>query len=193
MILPEIKKTPIVIIASPRTGSNSLANHMGVVFSQLKLFKEPDHIESYLAEFLDYAKNNNEYIIKIIASSLIRYPDWIKDIFFNGSSHVFRLKRRSLVEQIASHYIARHRDVWYYNIKNFDDWRYKIEGPIDIDVNLIDSTIQMVKYDIELVNRLHSDSVIMYEDMIDLVSQDMKTPLPANYLELIDVILERYK
>jgi hypothetical protein len=192
----EITKTPILVVASPRTGSNAFTTHLGSKYPTLKCYSEPDHNIEHLSEFLNFAKNNNGYILKILASSMVRYPNWLKEDFFSEKFHTIIIKRRSLVEQLASHYIAMNRNIWYYNKENYENWQYKIKENIDIDEYNIKKTISMVKYDIDLVNRFKSDNIIFYEDMPKLITQHIKTPRPVNYFNLlnkIEEILNKYR
>jgi hypothetical protein len=184
----EIIKFPIIIIATPRTGSTAFANHLASKYPNLKLYLEPDNIPEELSDFLNYAKNNNDFILKVLVGSLVRYPMWFKIKLYTGIHYSIKLKRRSLIEQVASHYIAKNRNIWVYHKKNFDKWQNKIQGPINIDESAIKKTIKSVKSYIDYINPLVCDNTFFYEDMVNLNCQEIKTPKPTNYIDLINKI-----
>jgi hypothetical protein len=186
MIDFEITKLPIIIVTTPRTGSTAFADHLGVKFPKLKLWKEPDHDLEQLSDFLKYAKNNNNYILKIITTGMMKYEYWFREKIFDESCYIIKLKRRSLVEQAASLYIATTRKIWSYHEKNIDN--YKIGLPIDINEFEIKNIIQSLKADISLTDCLLCDITLFYEDMSDLNSIHIRTPKPTNYTDLINKI-----
>jgi len=188
MIDFEITKFPIIIIATPRTGSTAFTDHLAAKYPKLKVWKEPDNIPEELSDFLNYAKNNNDFILKVLINSLVRYPIWFKIKIYTNAYHLIKLKRKSLVEQVASHYVATNRNIWCYHKENFDKWQSKIQGPINIDESAIKKTIKSVKSYINYINPLVCDNTFFYEDMTDLNSQEIKTPKPANYIDLINKI-----
>jgi len=196
MILPEpIEKFPIIVLASPRTGSNPFTHDLNVLYRKCKAFYEPEWSKEHWAEFLEFSRNNNNYIVKLMASSIPLYPKYVIDKLVNRTAYVFRLKRRNIIDQIASHYVARMRDVWCYQPTNKDSWTEFLTNPQDIVIDLeqIDKSIKMVKYDVELVNRYQSDQTLFYEDMDSLSSPDIKTPRPTNYQDVLNAVVERYK
>jgi len=188
MIDFQIFKFPIIIVATPRTGSNAFADHLASKYPNLKLYIEPDLVSEQLSDFLDYAKNNDDFILKVLVDSLVRYPIWFKIKLYTGVYHSIKLKRRSLTEQVASHYIAKKRNIWTYCDGNFKDWHNKIEDSIEIDEDAIKKTIKSVKSYINNINPLVCDDTFFYEDMIDLDSSNIKTPTPTNYIKLINKI-----
>jgi hypothetical protein len=196
MILPEpIEKFPIIVLASPRTGSNPFTHDLNVLYRKCKAFYEPEWSKDHWDEFLEFSKNNNNYIIKLMASSIPLYPKYVVDKLVDGTAYVFRLKRRNIIDQIASHYVARMRGIWCYQPTNKEAWEDLLRTPTDISIDLkeIDQSIKMVKYDIELVDDYDSDQTIFYEDMTSLSSADIKTPLPTNYQDVINAVSERYQ
>jgi hypothetical protein len=186
MIDFEITKLPIIIIATPRTGSTAFADHLASKYPNLKLWKEPDNNPKELSDFLDYAKNNNNYILKILTNNIIKYQNWFREKIFNETCYIIKLKRRSLVEQVASFYIAMIRNIWAYHEKNID--KCKIGLPIEINESAIKKAIQLLKIDIEITDCLLCDGTFFYEDMSDLNSQNIMTPKPTNYIDLINKI-----
>ena len=147
-----------------------------------------------LQDFIQYAKNNNDYILKILGSSIARYPNWISQKIYDGSSYIITTKRTIIIDQIVSHYIATIRDTWFYEEANIEKYNLYKDQPIKIDVDLIDQCIKYVKYDIDIVSNIKADVSMVYEKFLPhLDTLALKTPQPWNYKELKEIVTERYK
>ena len=171
---------PVVIFASPRTGSTALGHHLQKLNPHVRLFTEPNFDAHAMRDYLAYSANNSMYIVKLLGSSIPFYP---RSIF---SDNMFKIKitRRNIVEQVASHYLAMKRNIWSYHTL---DSSY---ADIAIDQDSIKKSIVMIEYDRDIVNQLTADIELVYEDFAQFNSPTHKTPLPANYNKLIDAITE---
>ena len=193
MFAVKIEKYPVVIFASPRTGSNSLVKHVAKTYN-LKEFNEPNNNPDTFEEFIEYAKNNNDYVVKIIASSIEKYPEWLRTKFFDGSCTTIKTSRIVVLDQITSLYIARSRNLWHYNFENQVEWRDKIDTPIPIADELIQESVWCIQYERSIINNLTTDITIMFEDFRSKLRYgDLKTPIPLNYKELFNKIVEKAK
>jgi hypothetical protein len=171
-------KWPKVIIASPRTGSTAIANHIHSSYPDSRLFMEPNFDNYAMAEYLKYSERNNQYVLKLLGSSIPLYPSRILD----NSVYKIKVIRRDYTSQIASHYLARTRNIWIYthNTTMFD--------PVEIDVNSIKQSIVMVRYDRDIVDKIIADCTLVYEDFTNICSPTVSTPRPSNYLDIVSTI-----
>ena len=189
MIDLKITKLPIIILGTARTGSSVLTNHLALKYPKLKVWSEPDLDPETLSNFIEYAKSKDDYIIKILVGSLQQYPIWFIRLKLLGKAcHLIKIKRSSLIEQLASYYIALDRDIWHYYIPEFNKWKDSIT-PINIDKEIIKYIINVIKTDIEKLEPFLCDETIFYEDIKDqLFASDLKTPKPINYIDLLKTI-----
>jgi hypothetical protein len=176
----DITKWPIVIIASPRTGSTAMANHIHSWYPDTTLFMEPNFDNYAMAQYLKYHPVNSRYILKLLGSSIPLYPRTILD----HGTYKIKVIRRDYASQIASHYLARTRNIWTYT-----DTTAQLD-PVAIDHDSIKQSIIMVRYDRDIVDRIAADCTLVYEDFVQFNSPTHKTPRPANYSELISAITD---
>jgi len=191
--IPEFTKLPIIIISPPRCGSGALGHHLEKTL-EVRFFNEPNYTPDQLAEFLEFSKTTNRYILKILGSSIASMPDWYMEKVFSPECFTIKLKRNSIIFQIASHYVAYFRNMWFYSDKQSEGDNYN--RPIDIDLEKIDYCINMVKYDNNIVNNLQTDATMVYETFSPLLHPQVlavKTPYPSNYPLIINAVTERYK
>jgi hypothetical protein len=213
MIFPVPTKFPIIIISSPRTGSNALVEYYAKQYN-LELFSEPDknifktelvvqpkknYIDPHIETFLQFTETTNRYAVKLQSMNLLHfYPKRYIERVCTQSAFKIKLQRRDLAAQIASSYVARRRRNFYYNLSI--DWASMPEyaQEIVIDESEIDGQILMMnKYndrsfaELEKMN-IKFDAEIYYEDLgfIEL-ADSTKTPLPGNYHELLNAIRNR--
>lgn len=182
---------PVIIVASPRTGSGALSWHIKNLHVGIEMFNEPDQASvKRLDEFLRFQKTDNNWILKIMISSLDQYPDFIKDKINSGAYYRVKCSRRNLVDQIASHYVATIRDHWMY-LKNDPSDQY-LDLPVVINTKIIDRCISWINHDIKQLKTFEADTEIFYEDVKNLLnSGTKKTPLPTNYEEIKAIIKQR--
>jgi len=182
----KISKLPIIILGTARTGSSVLANHLVLKYPKLQIWNEPEHNPKTLSNFIEYAKSKDDYIIKILVGSLHQYPIWfIRLKLLSKACHLIKIKRRSLIHQVASYYIALDRDIWYYFYTESNKWKDSII-PINIDKEIIKYIINVIKNDNEKIEPFLCDSTFFYEDIKNqLFAPDLKTPKPINYTDLL--------
>jgi len=189
-----IPKFPVVIISAPRCGSGALGHALEKWHPDAVFFNEPNFgSPEKLQQFINYAGWHNNYILKIMASSIPLYPKELQEKFFDGTFFRITLKRSAKIAQIASHYIASKRNVWHYFPEDTDGY-----NSINIDINIpdIDASIAAIKYDNDLVSNLPlADASYMYEDIDKLFPKKntvVKTPYPANYDAIMTSVTNRY-
>lgn len=189
-----IKKRPIVIISGPRTGSTALAYHIANLYPTVPFFNEPNFTPALMDKFIDYsiATKKNDYILKLLGSSLNCYPaDTIATIFSNEAFRI-KISRRNIIEQMASYYVAHCRDMWIYTEAN-DTYQDLTKIDINFDLLKIRYSIGRVLHDNDILSKISADVELYYEDVINILSPIKKTPLPANYGLLVDIIKKLYR
>jgi hypothetical protein len=179
-----IPKFPVVIIASPRTGSGALSNHLRNIYAPITEFNEPDK-NNKMEEFLKFYQSEMHWILKILVSSVDQYPDMIL------SNKCFKIKnlRKNVVDQIASHYVATKRSKWIYFSDTVSNETYN--DLIDIDLDAIDTSIKWIQYDNKCLELIKTDITVYYEDIEKYQSFTEPTPKPQNYNEVIETIKQR--
>ena len=184
-----ITKFPVVILSSPRTGSTASTHD---VWDQLKktnqdieLFVEP--ISTSDRENLITAIDNKKpYVLKIHAGDIWRYPIKIQNSINNNDCFLIRIRRKNLIDQAASLYIARSRNIWSYSSTTAYD------RTIDIDEWKIKQVIKIMnRYNTTLDNySVIFDLDLYYEDLNFFNNYALKTPQPDNYDLLCKTIEE---
>jgi hypothetical protein len=183
-----ITKTPILILASPRTGSTVLGEYIKTLCNKnLRYFIEPDYQgPKAVEEFELFSKQSKDFIIKCHLINLLEYDTSVSSYLLEESFKI-RIKRKNIVKQVASMYIAHKR-----NLK----WHYSKE-----ELGLVDSVhidrlhIQNCIHYIANANKILDDAPYVFD--MDLSYEDLPTircnnycttPKPKNYDELLDVI-----
>jgi len=190
MILPPFE-FPLVIVSSPRCGSGALGFHIQKLYDR-NFFNEPDANPDKLKKFLDFTKTSNEYIVKFLGNSIKNYPGGFQEKLFSGKFNTIKLRRENVVEQIASYYVAWIRDKWAYRADELDN--YDPTAPIQIDKQIIDLAINHIRFENNIVKNFKADISLTYEQITENIDAGIivKTPIPANYDEVIDLVLKRY-
>jgi hypothetical protein len=186
-----IPKWPVVIFASPRTGSTALGYHIVNNYPQIKYYNEPNLRPDELEEFAEFFKLNNNYILKLMGSSIPMFPKSVQDIIFSDKVFKIKMNRRNIVNQIASFYIARNRDAWSY-IQIDEKYNNLMDTNIIIDLGKVRDNIEIIIKERNIIDKIETDIELFYEDFINFQSLTIKTPLPANYSLLIDTITTLY-
>jgi LPS sulfotransferase NodH len=172
---------PVVILASPRSGSTALANHIHGKLEDVLLFQEPDSILPWFSNFLETAKTTNQYVVKIQTNRLNLYPKEMLDYLIH-SSEPYRvcIRRRNKIEQSLSRYIATTRNKWVYQTTGIS------EDIIPINNARIKNHIQLLETEIAILDSIGAtyDTTIWYEDFDFSELDGVKTPKPKNYEEL---------
>jgi hypothetical protein len=189
-----IEKFPIIILSSPRTGSNLLAKVLSNNYSYLKLFLEPDETNN-MQDFIEYATDNNQYILKFHLKQLYKFPEFIKNKIFSHDASLIRVRRRNVIDQMVSIYIELCRGVWYYHLDTVE--KYKDEK-ILIDATTINTAIQTTKNYNNSIDtlKINYDLDLYYEDLVEEfsnVSPTIITPKPVNLDEVYWAIKNQLK
>lgn len=191
--LNNITKYPIVIFASPRTGSTALGHHLVNLYPNLKYFNEPNFLPVEMKEFMGmiYNKKNN-YILKLLGSSLNLFPSEVVVKIFSNNVYKIKITRKNIIDQTASHYVAAYRDLWDY--KDIDDevCQTLSTNNIEIDLLKVERSIECVEYDNNIIAEIDTDLELYYEDFAEFNSPTKKTPLPTNYPALVDTVRQLY-
>lgn len=184
-----ITKIPVVILSSKRTGSTPLTydiwDQLKTIDKDIELFIEPNESGSMM-KLITAIENKKNYILKIHAGDLWRYPTIVQDIVNTHDCFLIRIRRKNLIEQLTSLYIADQRNIWHYDSKtNYN----QISN--DIDTDRINHLIKFLdRYNNKLDNYpVTFDLDLYYEDLNFYNTYALKTPLPENY-ELISKKIE---
>ena len=196
----EITKFPAVVFSSPRSGCTALANYLATVHN-LKFFNE-----NVNSEFAAYANTNNDYLLKVMMEFVIdgrfskeELPQWLKDRILGEDVFKIRISRNSLIDQVASKYVARARDHYMFHKFTINEYRYLEEEPIPISLpDIINDIRDMRKCNIGLkYYNTNYNLDLVYENLPFFEEVEcVKTPLPTNYRELkreIELNLNTYK
>ncbi len=185
----QISRLPVVILSSKRTGSTFLTYYICESLKNncdnLHEFIEPAH-SNQIQKLLEAIDNQENYVLKVHAYDLITvYPPKIKNIIDTHNCFLIRIRRRNIIDQIASHYIASERNIWGYNKDTLYDNTVK-----KIDINRIKRSIGFISaYNRTIDNFPGSfDLDIYYEDLPIIDGKSIKTPNPDNYDEIWKMI-----
>ena len=189
-MIDNINKFPIIILSSPRTGSSFLSEIIASSYPNLKLFSEPD-ANNLMDSFNEYSKNSNEYILKCHLFNLVKYPIVIKKIV-TCDAFLIKLRRRNVIEQMISHYVALIRRKWYYDVHSAQTYR---ETTITIEDKIIEKAVRQINEFNEPagLSNIKYDLEIYYEDFINnntdvYNTKSTITPKPINHNEIYQLI-----
>ena len=181
-----ITKFPVLITSPARCGSTALLRKIAFDYN-LKEFGEPHALVSpkvfwKLTEF-SKIKKRSDYVIKVMSGLFDYYHSYYNynlDNFFT-----IRLRRRNIIEQCASYYIARTIDKWHSTIHDFTSLDF-----IALDYNEIKlSTDLILQANIKNEAINHNFNLELYYEDLDLSNPDLvKNSKPKNYQELLDII-----
>ena len=186
MINFEINKFPVLIVASPRTGSTALGEYIANTYNAL-YYNEPNMHPEEMKKFVKNFILDNNFVLKILPDMLKngQYPKHIMKKMLSSECFKIKLTRKNIIEQIASFYTCRNRKTWTYTETNCKNW---IDNYIDIDQQEIkQSTIWVIGQN-NLLKQFKSDISLDYEDLSIIESVYKKTPRPLNYIDLINKI-----
>lgn len=178
----KITKFPVIIFASPRTGSTALLHHIHQLYPENVEFCEPDLKD--ITPFLKYSQNNTNYILKTMAKNLDRYP---KELIFSPRNFFIRIRRKGLINQIASNYVARERNTWGYMSTDTT----VNTSSININEEKIQESINILRKYNECINNVpvKFDLDLFYEDLPKITNDHhVITPKPDNYADLKSAI-----
>ena len=130
-------------------------------------------------------------MVKANGINYIEFPSWFREKIIAKEVFIIKNQRLNVEKQIASYFIAQSRKTWYYNKKNLDKFN---DSVIAIDTELLDYSIKNVFGDNEIVKEIPADISVIYENIQDNITEDtycIKTPLPSNYQEILNIIKTR--
>ena len=201
----QINKLPVVIIASPRTGSSALVYHISNTYNLsritepymitsdfLKLSKESQYWNLYHRKKLStHLKNaNDKFVVKLMLNEITIFSPY--ESILQKDCFKIKLTRSSIIEQIASAYIADMiKKNHSYDNETFDDFIVKIDT-----LKLI-NTIEAITNTNFIINNLNLeyDLDLRYEDL-GLIENTMDSEgkslvvnkKPNNYDEILSTI-----
>lgn len=184
-----ITKFPVVIIAPARTGSTALLYHIARI-NNLTAWSEPCRSAESFNKFFESIKTDDRWALKFLANSLKLYPTEFIEKALSGDYYTIKLKRNNILEQIASHYISVKRQEWVYHKSMPHD---KHDEIIDIDYDIISTSIGGVLDDNCIIDTLNTDDTLIYEEILPILDKSLefqKTPMPANFKEIVEAILD---
>ena len=147
-------------------------------------------------EFLQFQtkfNTKNDYVLKIMADMIESkiYSDDIKSMIHSDRCYKIKIIRNNIVEQIASFYIYKNRNVWSYTDNNVDDYQYTLDIPINIEE--MNNCIKWIIYQNNIIKNLKTELTLFYEDFSEVNSIFKKTPRPSNYDVLLKNIIDLLK
>lgn len=189
-------RTPLLILASPRTGSTALGQYFLKQFPTATYFPEPDwikHDPSVMGKFTNNIQSKDyDFIVKILYYCMKWYSDDIRNFLLSPATSKIRLRRRDTVSQMASLYVAMYRN-WTYHYLDKSALDIKEIIPVKDDQNM-----DWVVSEILTANRqmdecdLKFDLDLYYEDLPSLDETGFnKTPLPLNYEDIKSVFAKK--
>jgi hypothetical protein len=182
----------IIIISSPRTGSTSLGQSIAIDNNK-EFYCEPGHNKISFESFVNIQSDpNSKFVLKLHALDFYDHA-YNKSLRKDVKIQWIRIRRRNIIEQIASEYIAVNRKKWWYNARNEYDYDSNI---IEINKDLIAWRIRIIKKfnkfldTFETPQDIKFDKDLWYEDIEDELRlrtdiSSVPTPLPENYSELL--------
>jgi len=185
----QISRLPVVILSSKRTGSTFLTyyifNLLKNNYNKLHEFIEPAE-SNQIQKLLEVINEHENYVLKVHAYDLVTvYPLNIKNIIDTHNCFLIRIRRKNIIDQIASHYIASERNIWGYNKDTQYDTAVK-----KININRIKRSIGFISIYNQTLDNFPAtfDLDIYYEDLPIIDGNSIKTPKPENYDEICKMI-----
>jgi hypothetical protein len=182
-------KFPIILFSSPRTGSTILGHYFASTYN-LTYFNEPDENNNTNENFKSFLHDKRiDYVLKFHARKISFYKNF--NIFYNSSK--ISIQRKNLVDQIASSYLARKRNVWSYGRSSN---QLSLEFPVEINLKEIYKAISIITASNDAVKnlRINFDANLFYEDIdwnkLNYDEYSIVTPKPSNYDDIKMTILE---
>lgn len=187
---------PIFIISTPRSGSNIFLELVKRDFPYLKTFSEPDTSTSIMDGLNNAIVNNKQFITKIhilhlmrkCSNEMLQYPLATKDFLLSNNTFKVAIKRKDVISQIVSRYIAVSRNTWYY-----DKITTNVVDAANVNIEVMQNCVDVTKEHLTLLDKVQVDAEFYYEDIMDDYggniesSYNFKSPHPKNYDLLIGV------
>jgi len=175
--LEHIENKPILILSSPRTGSTMLADSIAEKTGR-RFFNEPAQKTITFHKFLIYDNRQKNYVLKEHTLTFLqKYTDYI-----NQPLYKIRIRRRNLIDQVISNYIAVNRKQWLFNEGE------TITDTIKLDKGYLNDSLEFIKrFNKETDLFEHKiDLDLYYEDLNIPNSTTIPTPKPLNHKELTE-------
>lgn len=183
----EITKWPVVIVCSPRTGSNVLTDTLSKQYDA-KWFYEPGQTAELLDQFVEYRRGNDiRYIAKIFPGQ--RLGDVVYKQLLGEPGFKIKLTRSNVLDQITSFYVAHVRDVW--DETNRTTGKYLL--PINYDK--IEYVVEHILEHNRLLDACEADYdlVLTYESLGTVDNTEFKhTVQPVNIDKIKEAIAKVY-
>lgn len=179
----KITKWPVIVIANYRTGSTEFSHNIFSRHNNCKWFAEPHYNESEVKELQSCINNNDKkFVLKIMVDQLEYFPEY--KLILNSNSTLIRLRRKNLIDNIVSYYIARKTNKWTPST---------YQGLVNLDYNLIDESISRIQENNNALDKLtySFDYDLYYEDIIFQNSLQHKNFSIANEKRLKEIIKNR--
>ena len=190
-MMNSITTRPIIIFSTPRTGSTVLGEYVKSLCndSDLVYFLEPDHQgRAGIEEFEKHFNQSKNFIIKLHYMHLYRYGRMMAEYLkTSDQAYRIRIRRKDIVQQIASFYIALSRqNKWHFKHEDQPDHAAIILHPAKLNQakwyilhSNQDLDTSPVKFDMDL----------FYEDLPKIEDPKYRpTPEPANYAEILQAV-----
>ena len=187
-----ITQFPIVIIASPRTGSSAYCRYLADTYN-LSRWQEPDLVDSKFLDFKNQlATGTDKYVLKIMAWQIEK--NTIYQSILANNCYKIRLTRENKIEQLVSHYIGWTTKIWNSENKFARGEKYAV-GIDRKEIN--DIIVDHIKYERSFDKLdIKFDEEHTYEELLKTVNLNatgmQKIIPPTNYIFLKRVIEQEY-
>jgi hypothetical protein len=175
-IIDSIHKLPIVIVATPRSGSSWLGKRLARHYSVDWLYEPWNSKENCIKLEQNYI-DSIPYVTKFLIHDLSKLD--IHQKVLNSNCFKIKLMRNNLLDQAVSLYIARKRNIWRQPVKSISEYIVPVD-PADMSIcigRLMYYTKMLndceIKFDLEL-----SYEMLDFEECSD--NAHFKTSQPTN-------------
>ena len=187
-----ISKFPIVIVASPRTGSSAYCRYLSSVYN-MDGWIEPADDAIKFAKFKNYLNDTgSNYVLKIMAQHIETNPTY--QSILSNDCYKIKLTRENKLEQIVSHYVGWTTKIWNSDDKFARGEKYIVEIDKQEINNIILDHIRYEKSFDQL--DIKFDEEHTYEELLTTVDLNKSTIAkivpPTNYNLLKRVIEQEY-
>lgn len=183
----DIPKWPVLILASPRSGSTALGNKISDISPDVKFICEPtyplDKMAHKLKNISTFYKTNPKYVIKIIVFDISKYPDEMFNYWNSDQCFKIKIKRDDFIARVASQYIARIRRKWHFDKSTFFEQDY-----VHIDEAEIIDVIRGLQNSDKLLDTFQTDITVRYEDLNLDNTISRESVKPINYHDILDSV-----
>jgi hypothetical protein len=175
-IINSIHKLPIVIVATPRSGSSWLGKRLAKHYNVDWLCEPWNSKENCIKLEQNYI-DSTPYVTKFLIHQLPALE--MHQTILNSDCFKIKLSRNNLIDQVVSLYIARKREIWSQPVKSISEYIVPVDlADMSICIaHLIYYTKMLndceIKFDLEL-----SYEMLDFEECSD--NTNFKTSQPTN-------------